>query len=719
MSIRTRIAICFFVLLCVTMGGVAVSVIQTGRLASSYAECSLQVLENTVRLGTQPMLRFTEQARSLAVSLAAFGAEAPHINIADSSDAGADDYVQKFLGRLLQSYGSKSGFYGLCLAYEKGVFLKEVTLFNPYAFWKDNKIEYIGANEENYFELDWYLTAVPKGWDLSKRRDKVAYWTAPYISDDTGSPMVSVIAPMYNAQQHIIGAGLVDVTLAELGNTLKKALPIPQAQGVIVHRPSGLIVDYSADSSMQMKNISALPFGTRLQESMANYASTGSYPSVVNFNGMAWTCALMDIGGDMTVALFMPQAVVYAESDERRRSVNISSMLLIGTMLITLIFIILYIRSRMLNPILSLIEHANAVAAGVFNGIVSGTFIAELATLKKAFAHMEGEVLHRIEDAQGKAEEAGRSAVQAQEHMHLAEKASQEAKARGAAIAAAAVRLETVTHSMLEAMRHLVSRVEQTKADTITQSEQMRQTVATMEEMNISVGQVANNAEKAALVASQTREKALDGERVVNASLRSMHNVQEQSLALKEDMTELGQQTQAINQIMHVISDIADQTNLLALNAAIEAARAGESGRGFAVVADEVRKLAEKTMHSTNEVGVAIQKIQQSAQKSMLQVDTAVHSIEETTSLSRESGEALKEIVSMVDASASEVHEISAASTQQSHTSGRIMRAVEGVNALSQGTSQAMQEASKAIAALSDQSEVLRSMVQELKAASE
>lgn len=719
MSIRTRIAICFFVLLCVTMGGVAVSVFQTDRLASSYAERSLQALENAVRLDTQPMLRFTEQARSLAISLAAYGAEAPFINIPQNDATGAEEYLQKFLGRLLQDYGSKSGFYGLCLAYEKGAFIKDVALFNPYAYWKNNTIAYIGANEENYFELEWYLAAVPKGWDLSKRRDKSAYWTAPYISDDTGAPMVSVIAPMYNSQQRIIGAGLVDVTLAELGKTLKKALPIPQAQGIIVHRPSGVIVDYSADSSMQMKNISQLAFGSALQESMANYARTGSYPSVMHFNGMAWTCALMDIGGDMTVALFMPQDIVYAESNERRRSVMISSLLLLSTMLATLIFIILYIRSRMLNPILSLTEHANAVASGVFNSSLNGIFIAELATLKKAFAYMEGEVLHRIEDAQAKADEAGRSAAQAQEHMHQAEKASQEAFDRGAAIAAAATRLETVTQSMFEAMRHLVSRVEQTKTDTITQSEQMRQTVITMEEMNVSVGQVANNAEKAALMASQTREKALDGERVVNASLLSMHNVQEQSLALKEDMTLLGQQTQAIDQIMTVISDIADQTNLLALNAAIEAARAGESGRGFAVVADEVRKLAEKTMHSTSEVGVAIQKIQQSAHKSMVQVDTAVRSIEETTSLSRESGEALKEIVSMVDASASEVHEISTASTQQSHTSGRIMRAVEGVNVLSQSTSQAMQEASKAITALSDQSEVLRAMVQELKAASE
>jgi len=197
----------------------------------------------------------------------------------------------------------------------------------------------------------------------------------------------------------------------------------------------------------------------------------------------------------------------------------------------------------------------------------------------------------------------------------------------------------------------------------------------------------------------------------------SIQEVQRQSLALKEGMTDLDDHARAINQIMGVISDIADQTNLLALNAAIEAARAGDAGRGFAVVADEVRKLAEKTMASTTDVGNAIHAIQESTGRSIGQVDESVKNIAEATDFSNKSGEALGEIVGMVEQTADEVRAIATASEEQSSASEEINRSIADVNQIAASTSADMRAVNQELDALREQARSLVELIEKMKRA--
>ena len=238
-----------------------------------------------------------------------------------------------------------------------------------------------------------------------------------------------------------------------------------------------------------------------------------------------------------------------------------------------------------------------------------------------------------------------------------------------------------------------------------------------MNQMNATVQEVARNAGMASGASTETRDKALAGANVVQDAVRSIAQVQTHSLALKDDMNRLGEHAQAIGNIMNVISDIADQTNLLALNAAIEAARAGDAGRGFAVVADEVRKLAEKTMSSTKDVARAINAIQQSTQQSMAGVENAVRTIGEATQLAGESGEALREIVTTVEATADQVNAIATASEEQSAASEEINRSIVEVNDVSRHTAAAMAEAAKAVNDLAAQAQKLTELIREMKQA--
>ena len=260
--------------------------------------------------------------------------------------------------------------------------------------------------------------------------------------------------------------------------------------------------------------------------------------------------------------------------------------------------------------------------------------------------------------------------------------------------------LEGVMDQVGCVIEEISQRITNAEHGAVDQASQLMENATAMNQMNSTVTEVARNATAAAEVSAVTRSKAEEGASSVHQAVDGIRNVRDESLVLKNDMAVLSEHAQNISRIMGVISDIADQTNLLALNAAIEAARAGEAGRGFAVVADEVRKLAEKTMASTMDVSNAIQSIQQSAQKSTHQVDLAVAGIENVTLLAERSGEALSEIVHMVDQAADQVRAIASASEEQSSSSEEINRSIAQVNEIAADTASTMRDASKSLDSL-------------------
>ncbi|NMC48314.1 MAG: methyl-accepting chemotaxis protein [Desulfovibrio sp.] len=322
----------------------------------------------------------------------------------------------------------------------------------------------------------------------------------------------------------------------------------------------------------------------------------------------------------------------------------------------------------------------------------------------------------KIAEADAKAEVAAQKEKEALAAMKEAEEAKALAeKAKREGMLQAAARLEGVVATVSSASEELSAQIEQSSRGSENQSQRVGETATAMEEMNATVLEVAKNASQAAETADSAKKKAQDGSTIVSQAVREIANVREQALALKSDMDTLGKQAEGIGQIMNVITDIADQTNLLALNAAIEAARAGEAGRGFAVVADEVRKLAEKTMSATKEVGDAIHGIQQGTRRNIENVERAAKSTEEATKLATRSGEALAEIVSLVDSASDQVRSIATASEEQSSASEEINRSIEEISTISAETSQAMVQAAQAVSEMARQAQELQSLIVDMQ----
>ena len=276
-------------------------------------------------------------------------------------------------------------------------------------------------------------------------------------------------------------------------------------------------------------------------------------------------------------------------------------------------------------------------------------------------------------------------------------------------------KIETIITGIGETSTELYRIIAATNKATQEQADRLSETAAAMTEMTSTISEVAGNASDASNLSLTTRQKALDGAKIVTSTVESIMQVGEQSTKLKEVMAELLEHSRSIDTIMRVISDIADQTNLLALNAAIEAARAGEAGRGFAVVADEVRKLAEKTMSSTADVGKAIHGIQTSANTSAEQVDATVQLTEKATDLANQSGTSLQEMVQMIDTTADQVRAIATASEQQSAASEEINRTVANVTTSAVENKESMREATNAVIQLDEQTKALVTIAKNLK----
>jgi len=136
-----------------------------------------------------------------------------------------------------------------------------------------------------------------------------------------------------------------------------------------------------------------------------------------------------------------------------------------------------------------------------------------------------------------------------------------------------------------------------------------------IEEITEAINQISSLTNNVNLLANHNREIAEKGEGLLKDILLDMENIRK-SISKSDKFSErLNLSSIEIGRIIDTISKIASQTNLLALNASIEAARAGEQGQGFAVVADEVSKLAEKSSHSTKEIGLMIKSIRSEIQE--------------------------------------------------------------------------------------------------------
>ena len=232
--------------------------------------------------------------------------------------------------------------------------------------------------------------------------------------------------------------------------------------------------------------------------------------------------------------------------------------------------------------------------------------------------------------------------------------------------------------SEVEAGMHVVHRSAE------KQSEATSAAAAAVEEVTVSIGEVAEHAYTTKEVALNTGDVSREGAKRSGEACATNTALAGTVKESAEKVETLGQRSAEISHIAGEIKEIADQTNLLALNAAIEAARAGEQGRGFAVVADEVRKLAERTGRATQQISSMIDLIQQDTQRAVEGMRSGASQVEEGVSLVHSAQDALQKINDEMSDTIQRVNEISHASDEQREAMTLLAQNVEQVASMTE-----------------------------------
>lgn len=216
------------------------------------------------------------------------------------------------------------------------------------------------------------------------------------------------------------------------------------------------------------------------------------------------------------------------------------------------------------------------------------------------------------------------------------------------------------------------------------QSDATSSAAAGVEEITVSIGEVAAHASATRSAAETAAEVSANGEKLSEKACATILSLAETVKNSAAQVERLGEKSEQISQITGAIKEIADQTNLLALNAAIEAARAGESGRGFAVVADEVRKLAERTAKATEEISSMIRAVQEETGKAVEGMRTGANQVEDGVILVQDAQNALREINTQMTLTMEMVSDISHSSQEQESAMTLMAQSVEQVSSMTE-----------------------------------
>jgi methyl-accepting chemotaxis protein len=574
-----------------------------------------------------------------------------------------------------------SGFW-----FEPNIYQQGLKYYGPYKY-RDDKgqivltWEYSNA-EYDYFKYDWYKIGLAT-------KDKVA-WTEPYEDAVTKVAMITSASPVKKNGQ-VVGVTTVDVGLKEYEEYIRNIKIGETGYGFVITH-DGYYLGYKEQEKNLKEKINEDPnekikqFGNQI---LAANEITLFKTSAFNEEQFIAVAPIGNTG--MRLVLVYPAAEAYREINH---TLFITISIFVVAVLLLTFVIIMVFNAKISRPLDRLIADAEKIAQGDLTTAIQVTSNDEIGKLAGHFNNMAASLRKIITHV-----------MQSTEH-----------------VAASAQQLTATTEQSAHATNEVAQAINKVVQGNEQQVNDLNDAVTVVEQMSISMQQVADSAGAATSTSDRTAATAHTGSNTIHEAIRQMGNIEKTITHSAEVVSRLGERSKEIGQIVDTISGIAGQTNLLALNAAIEAARAGEQGRGFAVVADEVRKLAEQSQEAAKQIAVLIQEIQGETDRAVVAMNEGTDEVKLGAQVVNKTENAFREIALLINEVVTQVRDISEASQQMTVASGQVVDLVRNIDKVGKGNSEqtesvsaATQEQSAAITEIAQSSQALAIQAQELR----
>ncbi len=157
---------------------------------------------------------------------------------------------------------------------------------------------------------------------------------------------------------------------------------------------------------------------------------------------------------------------------------------------------------------------------------------------------------------------------------------------------------ETLAANSLESMqstRQINDTMQKIVFSLSAQLDQLAQTETVIQELLESVGLATTRSGESVVTADEASAFAVIGQQRVSQTNAALSDIQAHYQNTAALLGTLNKNSQAVQEIVTLMEDLASQTNLIAINISILAARAGKNGSEFSVVATDIRKLAQRS----------------------------------------------------------------------------------------------------------------------------